>query len=89
MSTLVQIVIYPLQRLAVLLFSMQVADGISIGALMVAACLLMVIFKALVGIHLSVFNNGDHHKSYIGSPKKNNKLSNDEYTDYLMRNYNG
>lgn len=56
MDELFQIVTYALQRVSALLFSMSV-DGVSIGALMVGACLLMVIFRALVGIHLSVFNN--------------------------------
>lgn len=56
MDYLFQIVTYSLQRVANLLFSMSV-DGISIGALIVAAALLMVIFRALVGMHLSVFNN--------------------------------
>lgn len=56
MQYLYEIVTYALQRVSGLLFSMSV-DGVSIGALMVGACLLMVIFRALVGLHLSVFNN--------------------------------
>lgn len=57
MDNLYTILIYPLQRIAALLFSMVIADGVSVGALMVAALLLMVLFRALVGLHLSVFNN--------------------------------
>ena len=56
MDNLYQIVTYALQRVANLLFSMSI-DGVSVGALMVGACLLIVIFRALVGLHLSVFSN--------------------------------
>ena len=57
METLFQIITYPIQKIAVLLMSLQVADGVSLGALVVAAALLIIIFRALVGIHLSVFSN--------------------------------
>lgn len=56
MQYLYEIVTYALQRVSGLLFSMSV-DGVSIGALMVGACLLMIVFRALVGLHLSVFSN--------------------------------
>lgn len=58
MDTLFDVIMYPLQRLAALLFSVQIADGISVGALVVSAMILIIIFRGFIGIHLSVFNNG-------------------------------
>lgn len=57
MEQLFQILTYPIGKLAALLMSLEVADGVSFGALMVSAALLVIIFRALVGIHLSVFSN--------------------------------
>lgn len=57
MDTLFEVIMYPLQRLAALLFSVQIADGISVGALVVSAMILIIIFRGFIGIHLSVFNN--------------------------------
>ena len=57
MDTLFQVITYPIQRMVALLFSLEIADGVSVGALLVAALLLAIIFRALIGMHLSVFNN--------------------------------
>lgn len=69
MQNIIDIVIYVITRISALAFSLEVADGISIGALLVAAALLSVIFRALVGIHLNVFNSGsaaiDRHRRSV------------------------
>lgn len=57
MDTLYELLTYPIQRITALLFSLSI-DGVSIGALLVSALLLGILFKALVGIHLSVFSHG-------------------------------
>ena len=57
MDILFQVITYPIQRIVALLFSLEIADGISVGALLVAALLLGIIFRALIGMHLSVFSN--------------------------------
>ena len=62
MSDLATILIYPLQRITALLMSLVISDGITVGALIVAACLLMILFKALVGIHLTVFDFDSRYK---------------------------
>lgn len=49
MDDLFTILTYPVQRLAALIFSLEVADGISIGALVVSALILGIIFRALIG----------------------------------------
>lgn len=53
MDSLFEILTYPLQRLVALVFSLEVADGVSIGALMVSAVILAVIFRALIGNRFS------------------------------------
>lgn len=60
METLFQVITYPLQRIVALLFSLVISDGVTVGALLVAALLLGIVFRALIGIHLSVFNGGSH-----------------------------
>lgn len=61
MDTLFELLTYPIQRVVALLFSLSF-DGTSIGALLVAALLLGILFKALVGIHLSVFDYDRRYK---------------------------
>lgn len=52
MTDFVEVIIYPIQRIVALLFSLQVIDGLSVGSLIVSALLLQIIFKALVGSHI-------------------------------------
>lgn len=52
MQSLIDIVIYPIQRLVVLLFSLQPVDGVSIGSLLVSALVLIIIYKAVIGLRL-------------------------------------
>lgn len=77
MNDLFTILTYPLQRITALLFSLVIADGVSIGALIVSACLLMILFKALIGIHLSVFNNerSESEEEQIEKGVKNRRIS--------------
>lgn len=52
MNDLIEVIIYPIQRIVALLFSLEVVGGLSVGALIVSALLLQIIFKALVGSHI-------------------------------------
>lgn len=75
MDDLAEIVIYPLQRIAALIFSMEIADGVSIGALLVAAALLCILFRALVGIHFG----------FIGREREQLPEERAEHLDNLRR----
>lgn len=67
MSDFITVIVYPLQRIVALIFSLEVIDGLSVGSLLVSALLLGIIYKALVGNHLGGVHGAGRSKRDSGS----------------------
>lgn len=52
MSDILEVLLYPIKQIALLLFSLQF-QGVSVGALMIAAVILGILFRMFIGSHMA------------------------------------